>query len=465
MIPTHFGILVAAIAIFLLWRASILSLLQMTLLFSLMGGSAAIILSGLGGSTIQPAIFALGFLFVKSVLPGAGQAQKFEFAVKDLAFLAVFIFYGIAGALILPRIFAGVIDVTPLRPIPDGYIYAAYPLGFSSQNITTAVYLFATFIAALGGHIACQKQNAEVVIAKTAATICAVHALLGLSSVALAGTAWVSVLQFFRNGFYAQLDQAIDGFVRMNGIWPEPAVFSAYGFAWLAFTTELWLRNVEPKWTGPGAAILAFALLISTSTTAYIGLSAYAIIIALRMIFFPVSVSMRKALILLSAGMSGVAAILALLAVSPDTAASFADFVAKFTVDKASSSSALQRGFWAKQGIDAFWATGGLGAGPGSFRSSSIITAIIGSTGLIGVVALLIHLVRVFKPHYKSTYLRVEDQRRAAGVAASWAAVIMLIPAGFSAASPDPGFVWGFFCGFALALRQPTFVPLRPSKH
>lgn len=456
MLPTHFGALVVGIAVILLWRSNVMAMLRMTLLFSLMGGSAAIILTALGGSTIQPAILALGFLFLKAVLPGQGQSQKFKSAAQDVSFLAIFIFYGVAGAFILPNIFAGAVNVTPLRPIPNGYIYAAFPLGFSPQNITSAVYLLATLIAALTGHIASQGHKSEMQIARTAATICSTHAILGLSSVLLAGTAWSSVLKFFRNGFYAQLDQSFDGFVRMNGIWPEPAVYSAYGFAWLVFTTELWLRNVEPKWTGPSAGLLGLALLISTSTTAYIGLAAYACVIALRMLFFPGSVSMRKALVFLSGGMIALAAILTLLALSPEAATSFADFVAKFTVDKASSASALQRSFWAKQGVDAFWATGGLGVGPGSFRSSSILTAVLGSTGLIGSIAIILHIARVFKPHYRSSYLRVDDARLATGVAASWAALIMLIPAAFSAASPDPGFIWGFFCGFALALRRPA---------
>ena len=61
MIPTLFGALVAGIAILLLWRSSVLDMLRMTLLFSLMGGSAAVILTSLGGSTIQPAILALGY--------------------------------------------------------------------------------------------------------------------------------------------------------------------------------------------------------------------------------------------------------------------------------------------------------------------------------------------------------------------------------------------------------------------
>jgi hypothetical protein len=460
MIPTHFGVLVAGVALLLLWRSSITAMLQMVLLFSLMGGAAAVTLPSLGGSTVQPAILALGFLFLKSILPSPGQARKFELAAKDLTFLAIFIFYGVAGAFILPQIFADAITVTPMRPIPNGYIYATYPLIFSNQNITSAIYLLATLIAAICGHVAAQSKRSEIVISRTAATVAVTHALLGLSSVFFAGTQWTTVLKFFRNGFYAQLDQSFDGLVRMNGIWPEPSVFAAYGIAWLVFTTELWLRDVEPRWTGRGTLILAFALLISTSTTAYIGMIAHSLIIGLRILLFPGSISGRKALVFLSAGMIGLAAILALLAFSPEAASGLADLASKFTVDKASSASALQRSFWAKQGVDAFWASGGLGIGPGSFRSSSILTAIIGSTGLIGSAAMLMHLFRVFKPHYRSSYMRLDNKRIATGSAASWAAVIMLIPATFSAATPDPGFIWGVFCGLSLALRQTLVVPV-----
>lgn len=457
MIPTHFGALVAALGLFLLWRGSTLAMLRMALLFSLMGGSAAVILSSLGGSTVQPAVMAIGFLLLRCLLPGAGQAARFRLALNEQLLLVAFVLYGIAGAMLLPRIFAGEINVTPLRPIPNGYAFAAFPLSFSPQNITSAVYLSVTLIAALCSHVAAQSEGSHKVIARTAATIAVVHASLGFCSVFLGSTPVGAVLRFFRNGFYAQLDQSFDGFVRMNGIWPEPAVFSAYGFAWFVFVTELWLRDVEKKWTGWGALILGSALFISTSTTAYIGLAAFSAIMALRILLLPGSVSLRKSLTFLAGGMIGLAGLLALLALSPEAAAAFGDFAAKFTVDKASSASALQRGFWMRQGIDAFWVSGGLGIGPGSFRSSSLVTAILGSTGVIGSTMVLLYLLRVFKPLHRSTYIRVTEPRTAAGIAASWAAVVMLIPTFFSAATPDPGFVWGCFCGISLALRQPRY--------
>ncbi len=456
MIPTLFGVLTAGLCLVLLLRASILAMFTTTMLLSLMGGSAAIVLVALGGSTVQPALLGLGFLLLKCILPGTGHAGRMGNAVHDLAYLFVFVLYGAVGAWLLPRIFAGQINVTPLRPIPDGYIYSTQPLSFTSQNITSSVYLTATLIAALVGHVACQVPGAAQRVARTAGLVAGTHALIGLSSVFLAGTPWTSVLKFFRNGFYAQLDQSFDGFVRMNGIWPEPAVFAAYGFAWLVFSTELWIRNVEVRWTGTGAAILALALLISTSTTAYIGLSAYGAVLMLRIVFIPHAVPATKAVLLIAFGLVGLAAIMALVALSPEMSAAFADFVSRFTVDKAQSASALQRAFWAKQGLTAFWASFGLGIGPGSFRSSSIVTAIIGSTGVIGVLAVVAHLVRVFKPLHKSSYGLSENAEQATGISAGWAAILMLVPATFSAASPDPGFVWGLFTGIALSLRSGT---------
>ena len=462
MTPTLFGLLTAGLGLAMLWRANTLAMLQLVMLLSLMGGSAALVLGSLGGSTVQPAILALGLLALRCMLPGAGQGQRLEFAIKDSAFLLVFVLYGVAGAFILPRIFAGALTVTPLRPIPNGYIYSTFPLGFSAQNITTAVYMLATLIAGICAHVASQAPASETTIARTAATVAIVHALLGLSGVLLAGTAWTGVLGFFRNGFYAQLDQSLSGFVRMNGIWPEPAVFAAYGFAWLVFVTELWLRDVEPRLTGLAALVLASALLISTSTTAYIGLGAYALLLALRLLLLPGTIPASKALKFVSGALIGLAAILILLAVSARAASAFGDFVATFTVGKASSLSGLQRAFWAKQGLDSFLVSFGLGIGPGSFRSSSTVTAVIGSTGTIGTAAFVLHVLRVFKPLYRTSYARIDDPRRATGVAASWAALVMLIPSSFSAPSPDPGFVWALFGGIALALR-PGMASSRPS--
>lgn len=456
MTPTLFGVLTAALGLLLLWRGSTVAMLQTVMALSLMGGSAAIVLTGLGGSTVQPAILALAFLVVRCLAPQPGQGYRLAQGMRDLAPLILFALYGAIGAFILPRLFAGSIYVTPLRPIPTGYLYAAFPLAFSPQNITSAVYLISTLLAATCAYVAVRRAPDSAPIARTAGVIAVVHAGLGLSSVVLANTAWASALKFVRNGNYAQLDQTVDGMARMTGIFPESAVYASYGFIWLVFTCELWLRGIQPRYTGWGAAALTTALILSTSTTGYIGLGAYGCILLGRMALAQRAIPLSKGLGLVAAGLFALAGVMALAIIDPAIANALAQTGARLTVDKAQSASALQRAFWAKQGLTAFTASYGLGIGPGSFRSSSIALAVLGSTGLIGCAALALHLLRMFKPLARSTWIATRDPARDAGAAAAWAALVALIPASVSAPSPDPGLVWGILCGFALGLRRPA---------
>lgn len=456
MTPTLFGVLTAALGLLLLWRGSTVAMLQAVMMLSLMGGSAAIVLTSLGGSTVQPAILALAFLVARCLAPQPGQGYWLAQGMRDLAPLILFALYGAIGAFILPRLFAGSIYVTPLRPIPNGYIYAQFPLAFSPQNITSAVYLLSTLLAATCAYVAVRRAPDPAPIARAASVIAMIHAGLGLSSVVLAGTVWTLALKFVRNGYYAQLDQTVDGVARMTGIFPEAAVYASYGFIWLVFTCELWLRGIQPRYTGWGAAALAAALILSTSTTAYVGLGAYGFILFGRMAFAPRAIPLSKGLGLVASGLSALAGLMALAVIDPAIADALAQTGARLTVDKAQSASALQRAFWAKQGLTAFIASYGLGIGPGSFRSSSIALAVLGSTGVIGCAALALHLLRMFKPLARSTWIATHNPVRDTGTAAAWAVLVAMIPASVSAASPDPGFVWGILCGFALGLRRAT---------
>jgi hypothetical protein len=106
----------------------------------------------------------------------------------------------------------------------------------------------------------------------------------------------------------------------------------------------------------------------------------------------------------------------------------------------------------------AFRYSWGLGVGPGSFRSSSVITAIIGSVGVVGTVAFFAYVIQVFKPFAKSTYFEIRSATEGIGVAAGWAAIIGLIPAAVQAPSSDPGLSFAVLCGLSLALRGPIAV-------
>lgn len=451
---TIFGVLMLVFGTLFLLGSGMVTMLAFVMVATLFGGSAAINLPALGGSSIPPANLALLFLLLRATLPGPGQMERLAPALNANIFLVVFAVYGTVSAWILPRLFAAAIEVTPLRPGAVRQLFEAAPVHFSSQNITTSVYLIGTLIAGIGATLGAARPGSAPVLVRTGIFIAITHALLGFLSILVAGTSLNAVIEFFRNGHYAQLDQSIEGLSRMNGIWPEASGFAAFGSAWLIFMTELWIRGVNARWTGFAAVLLGLALLISTSSTAYVTLAGYSTVLMARMMFIPGSIPLRKALLLVGAVFVGVILILMAVTVDSTLLNKFSNILAIMTIEKTESASGVQRLYWATQGIEAFTASAGLGIGAGSFRSSSLFTAILGSMGIIGVVGFLAHLWRAYMPFRVSTYMPGTSYTMAVGAAASWTSALMLMPAAVASPSPDPGVVWAMFTGLALGLRS-----------
>jgi hypothetical protein len=462
---TIFGVLIPLIGALLLWQGSLLAMLVFVMAASLMGGSATVILTGLGNSSVPPAHVALLFLIVRCLVPGRDDHHRLLPSISANRWLVMFAVYGALGALLLPRIFDSALDLTPLRPIPGRGLTYALPLEFSNQNITVGIYLLGTMLAAVCGTMVMGRADAWRTVARTAAIVGSIHALLGIASV-LFTAPLKPLFDFFRNGFYAQLSHTVAGVERMTGIFPESAVYAAYGLVWMIFLVELWLRRVESGWTGPAALLLVLTLLVSSSSTAYVGFAAYGLLLFIRLLFGGGIISPDRLLAMALVALTAVAGALTLTALQPELAIRIVDVLSLLTVDKLDSASGIQRAFWARQGFDAFAASYGLGVGVGSFRSSSLLTAILGSLGVVGVVTFSAALWRLVMPTRVSTWAAVADRRAATGAAASWTVLVSLAPASVAAPSPDPGLLWGLIGGVALGLRWlPLVMPIPPLRH
>jgi len=450
---TLIGIIVYLFGSVILFRGRIVTMLAFVLLCSLVGGSAAMIMTSLGGSSIPPGQLALFFLCLR-IMMQKGALPTIHLALRANIWFILFAAYGVAGAMILPRIFAGKIDVAPMKIVRLQNLLDSFPLAFSSQNITTAFYIVGSALFAIFTFVAVRQPGGAVRVVKISTIIALVHAGLGFASVMLPHDLWLTATSIFRNGSYAQTDQSIGGFIRMSGIMPEPSSYAAFAFCWFVFMVELWLRDINGRWTGCAAAALAAALIISTSSTAYACMAIYALILIIRLIIFPGCFTSGKVAWLVSVAAITAIAVALLMAVQPALAAELIDLLAKLTVEKGDSESGLQRAFWARQGFDAFYASYGLGVGPGSFRSSSNVTAIIGSMGVIGCISFCCYLVMIFGPLRNSTYMAPLDPVDGVGVAASWAAIGTLIVGALISPTPDPGTTFAMFAGIALSLRS-----------
>lgn len=451
MIPTLIGIATILLGCWFLLRRGPMALMCAVIALSLLDGSAALILTSLGGSSIPPGRIMLGFLLLSCFGLVKEDAGLFRQAIVDNVWLVIFCLYSFIGAFLLPRIFQQSMEVFPLRPIGMRHQFDTIPLFFSSQNITTAVYLIGTGIAALCCYIAVTRSKNLNPIVTAAIVITVTHATLGILGVALRGTPWDHVVEFFRNGSYSQVDQRTKSFIRINGIMPEPSIYADFGLAWFILCFELWLRHIRPRATGLAAALMVVVLMLSTSSTAYVGLAGYALVLACRAALMPSYLRADKLIAIGAIALFGLAFVVLLMIVSSEAAQAFEEMIRQMTVDKAGSDSGLQRAFWARQGIDAFFVSYGLGIGAGSFRSSSIVTAILGGMGVVGIGSFIAYLLQVGRPRRGG---QLASEAGDIADAMGWTAITSLIPALLTQASPDPGMDFACFAGIAIALKS-----------
>lgn len=450
---TFIGIIQLMVGGLIILAGGLRSVFLFLMISSLFSGSAAILLPALGGSSIPPVQFALLFVYLRILAPRGGFVGTLPNAIRANSWLILFTFYGMASAFIAPRLFAGTIDVFPMSHQNSRGMFDTLPLQPTSQNITASVYLLGTLLTAMAAWIVCRYRGGVSTVISGAIAIGWLHIAIGLAAVVTRGTPADIVFEIFRNGTYAYMDDSWQGFVRIRGIFPETSSYTVFAFAWFVLNAELWYRSVRPGATGPVAFALAVILFFSTSSTAYIGLAGYLAFFVLRILPFP-NLSDGRKIKAVAVSFFGIVFVTAImLAVIPSLPQAIWDMVLHMTVEKSDSGSGQQRMFWAMQGWRVFFESWGLGIGPGSFRSSSIITAMLGSVGFIGVAAFLAYLHVLVQPWKRSTWAARGDLADRIGATMATAAVLSLIPAAISSSDAVPGTSFAIMAGAALALR------------
>ena len=457
MIPTVSGLLVMLVGAILYFKPPV-QMLVFGCVCTLFPAAAAIDLPALGGSSIPPATLALGFIALRLFRRDVWGTVGPSLGLSKNAWLVVFCVYCAATAFVLPRLFAGRINLIPMGASGLGFV----PLRVTPQNTTQAFYMLGTAFAAFAATALAVRQGAVDVLVKAFVVITWIHVLTGVADVAFSAAHITNGFAWARTGSYAQLDQGVGSLHRIAGMTPEPSVYAAQGAIYFIFLCELWLRRIWPRRTGPASLAMLVLLVLSTSSSAYIGIGAYALVLVLRAMIIPGSMSLDRAVILMAVSTLGLAGGLALMLAKPGATAEFGNVLAEMTIRKSQSASGVERSLWAKQGIMAMQVTHGLGVGVGSFRSSSIFTAILGSVGPAGLLVFAGFLIQVVKLGRRTSYAARVEPRAGAGAAAGWTALLALAPGAFTWASADPGVLFAIMAGLALAWRSGVIVEPRP---
>jgi hypothetical protein len=367
---------------------------------SLLGASAATVLTALGGANIPPAHVLLGFGALTTIL----RYRLFGYALQAIAFplpgfwLAVTILYGLATAIFIPRLFAGQTDVFAIARTETSGVLVLVPLQPVSGNFTQSIYFVADLVCFMLYYSYAQSEDNVRLFAKAVLACAIANLVFGLIDYLTFTTGTAELLAPIRNGTYAILDEAeLAGFKRIVGSFAEASSYGTFSLWLFAFAGKLWLRGIYTRTTGPLALLLIFALLASTSTTAYAG---FAIILAIEYIAGIVRIALRQAtwttafFLMFAPMIFGIFA--CVVALHPTWSSTVWEVYEITFLNKLSSDSGIERSSWNMQAATNLVETFGLGVGVGSTRTSTWLLAVPVSLGIVGTLTYGAFVLSIF---------------------------------------------------------------------
>ncbi|WOH68041.1 hypothetical protein [Bradyrhizobium sp. BWA-3-5] len=365
---------------------------------TLLGAAAALILTSLGGTTIQPAHLLLGFLSVRLLAD-----REIRFRVLQVVYpgspgfwLLVTVGYSTISAYLMPRLFQGQTFAYAVRA-QSGENYLS-PLGPTTSNLTQSIYLIGDCVCflLLAGFGA--TESGRRCLGRAALMCVVLNLAFGLLDLVTFMTNTGELMSFIRNSTYSIMsDTESAGFKRIVGSFVEASSFSYWTLGYFAFAIALWLHGVGGRLTLSLGILSFLALLFSTSTTAYVGLAGYlAVQFAIAFFSFLFGPIRREMLVFMICAPFVFVIVAIAIALNDASYAYFSELLNQFVLNKMSTSSGIERSRWNSQAIQNFVDTFGFGAGNGSVRASSFPVAVIGSLGILGAASYAMFLFSIW---------------------------------------------------------------------
>ncbi len=303
-------------------------------------------------------------------------------------YLVFFAGYALFSAFILVRLFEGDFLVFPLNlnagttQVSISYPSAMWLLRPSGSNLSQSFYILLScgfFLAAIS---AAKRWGSHVI---EFGLVCAawINIILGI----LDFLALDDLLAIIRTADYSLANQQqMAGFARVIGGFSEPASFAAASSTLTAYFTMSALigrksRDVILAIGNMVCTVLAFS---STGTVALLGAGVLILLHARGFLTNTLSRTFAHALVILAAAVVFATCLFVLLTPATDL---ISDMIERLILEKRNSMSGIERRAWAYTAFVAFWETWGLGAGAGSLRGNGLLSVLMGSVGLPGVIA------------------------------------------------------------------------------
>jgi hypothetical protein len=412
------------------------------------GATALMTLSSLGSSSPLIYTFFAGILVVavaarRRIWQELGNLFGSVSATWALVSLMA---YAVVGAWLFPRFFAGQTSVFVQSKTRFGVIEAS--LAPVSANISQTGYLVLGGLTSIALCVLLMERDRIDQLRRGLFLWCGLHAGMGLVDLIgkLGGAG--DVLAPIRTASYAMLtDVSEAGFSRIAGAYSEASAFGSVSLSCLALCYSYW-RMTRSPFARLLTFVLLFPVIISTSSTAYVGLAILCVPVALSVGRSLLSGRMQSDDILIMVLLfSGILVILAISLYDAGFFNPFIHLIETTVINKASSSSGQERTYWNLKSLQSFLDTGGLGVGFGSSRASSWPIAVLSQLGLVGSLMMATLLV-VIARGLGGARQWVDAETDAVATSTRNCALASVVSGSLAAGSANPGMI--FFIAFAV---------------
>lgn len=409
----------------------------------------------LGMATIPPGHVTLAFFILAVVLRVNGLGNAVSALVYPRAgfFLAMVVAWAVISGFVLPRVFAGMVQVIPLNLI--GEYFVKVPLFPRSANLNQSVYFIGNLCAFLFVFGMMKSPDMLKKAAGAGLLICAANMAIAMLDSFTFAIGQPNLLDFMRNAGYSQLFGAtVMGMKRMTGSFTEASAFSAMAVGLFAFAFRLWRGGVYTKWSGPLSIALALGVVLAFSSTGFVAFGVYFIVTySMNLVSDKggggITGAQSRRMFFVSLAPIGAFAVAVLVALRPDVLDPVVELFDSSIATKLSSASGQERMAWNLSGLSNFFSTYGLGVGLGSVRTSSFLVSVPANLGLIGVMLYGGFFYRLFFSTNGQRWGRIDPEAEQIVAAGRSSCFALLIAAAVSSSTMDLGLIFHIMAGIA----------------
>jgi hypothetical protein len=356
------------------------------------------------GSAVQVWMF-FGFMWLLRITLDNLSRLSFSVDRRILrACLWLLSFAAIASvSLIMPIYISGRLFITS----PFLFDNSAAPLYFTSHNITQLLYLiFGITIAICVAHFNTNddlRQETEKIILLSAFFISLWGGLQFTCNVT--GIPYPDFI-FNNSGSVSAKGflETLSGLGRISSVAVEPSMFAQSLVTLLPLTIPAWLKRGSVISTSADRACSVFILLLlilSTSSTAYLGLFVFATLLFSLLLHAKVMSKVKASFFAIIAFAVGLVVIMVGMALVPVVR----DVVNSAVLNKSTSGSAFERLMTIQLAFGYFLKFPVLGIGWGSATSHDLLVKLLSNVGLLGTVAFLGAMSHIIRTNWKALHV------------------------------------------------------------